>query len=134
MTTTPANVGDVTEVAKLLHGKEKTVYADAGYQGAEKRAPKRGRPWYIGAKRGAIKAMPEGELKDAVKHTEHMKAAARSNVEHPYYARPLRLHGETANRQLALHNRAAGAPRPEPLTRQVIWRIGFQSLESKSTG
>jgi IS5 family transposase len=58
VTTTPANVGDVTEVSKLLHGKEKTVYADAGYQGAEKRAPKRGRTWYIAAKRGSVKAMP----------------------------------------------------------------------------
>lgn len=84
VTTTPANVGDVTEVDKLLHGKEKTVYADAGYQGAEKRAPKRGRTWYIAAKRGSIKAMPEGELKEAVKHTEHMKAAVRSKVEHPF--------------------------------------------------
>jgi IS5 family transposase len=84
VTTTPANVGDVTEVDKLLHGQEKTVYADAGYQGAEKRAPKRGRTWYIAAKRGSVRAMPEGELKDAVKHTEHMKAAVRSKVEHPF--------------------------------------------------
>ena len=84
VTTTPANVGDVTEVDKLLHGQEKTVHADAGYQGAEKRAPKRGRIWYIAAKRGSVKAMPEGELKDAVKHTEHMKAAVRSKVEHPF--------------------------------------------------
>ncbi len=28
--------------------------------------------------------MPEDELKDAVKHTEHMKAAVRSKVEHPF--------------------------------------------------
>jgi len=28
--------------------------------------------------------MPEGELKEAVKHTEHMKAAVRSKVEHPF--------------------------------------------------
>lgn len=28
--------------------------------------------------------MPEGELKDAVKHTEHMKSAVRSKVEHPF--------------------------------------------------
>jgi IS5 family transposase len=28
--------------------------------------------------------MPEGELKDAVKHTEHMKAGVRSKVEHPF--------------------------------------------------
>src|SRR6185312_888388 len=64
--------------------ERETVYADAGYQGAEKRAPKRGRRWFIAAKRGSVKAMPEGELKDAVKHTEHMKAAVRSKVEHPF--------------------------------------------------
>jgi IS5 family transposase len=84
VTTTPANVGDVTEVDKLLHGKEKTVYADAGYQGAQRRAPKRGRTWHIAAKRGGIKAMPEGEWKEAVKHTEHMKAVVRSKLEHPF--------------------------------------------------
>ncbi len=50
VTTTAANVADVAEVAELLHGKEKTVYADAGYIGAPKRAPKRGRKWHIAAK------------------------------------------------------------------------------------
>ncbi len=50
----------------------------------KKPAPKRGRTWYIAAKRGSVKAMPEGELKDAVKHTEHMKAAVRAKVEHPF--------------------------------------------------
>jgi IS5 family transposase len=45
---------------------------------AEKRAPKRGRTWYISAKRGSVKTMPEGEWKGAVKHIEHMKAAVRS--------------------------------------------------------
>lgn len=28
--------------------------------------------------------MPEAELKDAVKHTERMKAAVRSKVKHPF--------------------------------------------------
>jgi IS5 family transposase len=84
VTTTPANVGDVTEVDKLLHGQETTVYADAGYQGAEKRAPKHGRTWHIAAKRGSVKAMPEGELKEATKYVEYLKAAVRSKVEHPF--------------------------------------------------
>ncbi len=86
VTTTAANVADVVEIGKLLHGKEKTVYADAGYIGAEKREgmTKRGRTWHIAAKRGSIKAMPEGALKDAAKHVEHMKAAVRSKVEHPF--------------------------------------------------
>lgn len=84
VTTTAANKADVTEVDKLLHGKEKTVHADAGYTGAEKRAPKRGRKWHIAAKRGSIKALPEGDLKDAAKEVEYLKAAVRAKVEHPF--------------------------------------------------
>ena len=86
VTTVAANVADVVEISKLLHAKEKTVYADAGYIGAEKPEgmTKRGRTWHIAAKRGSIKAMPEGALKDAGKHVEHMKAAVRSKVEHPF--------------------------------------------------
>src|SRR3546814_12828512 len=56
VTTTPANVGDVTEVDNLLHGQEQTVYADAGYKGAEKRAPKRGRTWYVAPNSCRLKA------------------------------------------------------------------------------
>ena len=81
VTTTAANVADV---AQLLHGKEKTVYADAGYIGAQKRAAKRGRKWHIAAKRGSVKAMPEGELKEATKQFEYLKSAMRSKVEHPF--------------------------------------------------
>lgn len=84
VTTTAANVGDVVEVGKLLHGKEKDVYADAGYTGAEKRASKRGRKWHIAAKRSKVKALPEGELKEAIKDLEYLKAAMRSKVEHPF--------------------------------------------------
>jgi IS5 family transposase len=84
LTTTAANVGDVVEIDKLLHGKEKAVYADAGYTGAEKRAPKRGRKWHIAAKRSKVKALPEGELKEATKELEHLKAAVRSKVEHVF--------------------------------------------------
>jgi IS5 family transposase len=84
VTTTAANVADVAEVVQLLHGKENTVHADAGYIGAEKRAPKRGRKWHIAAKRGRIKAMPEDELKEATKHLEYIKAAVRAKVEHPF--------------------------------------------------
>jgi IS5 family transposase len=37
LTVTPANVHDLTPVAELLHGDEKVVYGDAGYQGIAKR-------------------------------------------------------------------------------------------------
>ncbi|TAM36273.1 MAG: IS5 family transposase [Rhodanobacter sp.] len=84
VTTTAENVADAVEVADLVHGKEKTVYADAGYIGAAKRAPKRGQKWHIAAKRGSIKTMAEGEVKDAAIHVEYLKAAVRSKVEHPF--------------------------------------------------
>ncbi len=35
---TAANVADVTQAQKLLHGQEREVYADAGYTGADERA------------------------------------------------------------------------------------------------
>ena len=84
VTTTPANTADVTEVSKLLHGKEQRAYGDAGYIGADKRAGKRGRIWRIAAKRGSVRALPEGELKEATKHLEYLKAAVRAKVEHPF--------------------------------------------------
>jgi IS5 family transposase len=84
VTTTPANVSDVTETDKLLHGEERTVYADAGYRGAEKRVAKSGLTWHIAAKRGSVKAMPEGAWKEATKHVEYLKAAIRAKVEHPF--------------------------------------------------
>ena len=39
--TTSANVHDVTEAHRLLHGGEKRVWGDAGYQGVDKRAENR---------------------------------------------------------------------------------------------
>ena len=38
LTTTPANVHDVTETHRLLHGGESRVWGDAGYVGVQKRA------------------------------------------------------------------------------------------------
>ena len=42
MSTTSANVHDVTEAHRLLHGGEKRVWGDAGYQGVAKRDENRG--------------------------------------------------------------------------------------------
>jgi IS5 family transposase len=41
--TTAANVHDLTPASELLHGEESVVYADAGYQGIEKRSEMEGR-------------------------------------------------------------------------------------------
>jgi len=83
--TTAANAGDVTQVGNLLHGKEKRVFGDAGYMGAEKHAPaKRGRKWHIAAKRSKVKAMEDEVLRGLTEQIEHLKASIRAAVEHPF--------------------------------------------------
>lgn len=84
VTTTSANVSDVMEADTLLHGQERTVYADACYRGAEKRVAKPDITLRIAARRGSVKAMPEGAWKEASKHVEYLKAEVRAKVEHPF--------------------------------------------------
>jgi len=83
---TAAKVADVTQTDKLLHGKEKAVFADAGYTGADKREELKGKrvDWNIAERRSRIKALPEGELKDVSERLEHLIAKVRSKVEHPF--------------------------------------------------
>lgn len=86
---TAANVADVAQAHTLLHGQEKEAYADAGYQGVEKRDEITERhpdvEWHVAAKRGKINAMPEGLLKDLAKGMEKAKARVRAAVEHPFH-------------------------------------------------
>jgi transposase, IS5 family len=82
--TTPANEADVEVVDELLHGKEKVVHADAGYTGADKRVARSRLTWEIAAKRGKLKAMPEGKAKEQLQAVEKAKAAIRARVEHPF--------------------------------------------------
>ena len=81
---TAANVADVTVVADLLHGREKHVFGDAGYTGAEKRASKRGRKFWIAAKRSVVKAIGDPKLREITEQLEHAKASIRAAVEHPF--------------------------------------------------
>lgn len=60
------------------------MFADAGYIGAEKRATKRGRKWYIAAKRSAVKAIEDETLRELTEQIEHIKASVRAVVEHPF--------------------------------------------------
>jgi IS5 family transposase len=84
VTTTPANEADVEQVEELLHGKEQVVHADAGYAGAQTRVRRKGLIWEIAAKRGRIKAMPDGRQKRAIESIEKKKASIRARVEHPF--------------------------------------------------
>ena len=67
VTTMPANASDVMKVKKLLHGKQQSLYA-RGYQCTWKHVRRwLTRRWLIGVKRGRIRVMQEGGLKNAVK-------------------------------------------------------------------
>lgn len=81
---TAANVNDVTQGHALLHGDEESVFADAGYQGAEKREEATGVQWHIAmrpGKRKQHKTTPWGALTEQI---EHLKASVRAKVEHPF--------------------------------------------------
>jgi transposase, IS5 family len=86
---TAANVADVAQSHELLHGQEKEVYAAAGYIGVEKRpeivADHAGVEWHVAAKRGKVKALAEGLLKEMTMRLEKAKAQVRARVEHPFH-------------------------------------------------
>jgi len=84
--TTAANVHDLTPAAELMHGEETVVYADAGYQGIEKRAAMQGRG--IGfrvamrpGKRRVLPDTPEVRVDDLI---ETAKAHIRAKMEHAF--------------------------------------------------
>jgi transposase, IS5 family len=84
VTTTAANEADVEQVADLLHGKERNVWADAGYRGAQTRVDRQGLKWHIAARPSDIAKMPDGRAKTRLQKQEHRKASVRAKVEHPF--------------------------------------------------
>ena len=83
VTTTPANVHDVTEAHRLLHGGEIRVWGDAGYQGVDKRAENRGLgvEWQVAMKPCQRRQLEPGS-EEALE--EKRKASVRAKVEHPF--------------------------------------------------
>jgi IS5 family transposase len=84
--TTSANVHDLTPAPELLHGEETLVYADAGYQGIDKRQEMEGKPieFRVAMRPGKRRVLPEtsdGRLLDLI---ETAKAHIRAKVEHPF--------------------------------------------------
>jgi IS5 family transposase len=103
---TAANVADITQTHALLHGQEKRAYADAGYLGVEKRAEIATRhpavAWHVAAKRGQVKALAEGWVKELTVQRERLKAQVRARVEHPFHIlKNLFQHRKTRYRGLA---------------------------------
>jgi IS5 family transposase len=83
---TAANVADVTQMHKLLHGKEDTVYGDSGYTGADKREELQDveAGFLIAEKASKLRAMKNKRARYYAERWEHYKASVRAKVEHPF--------------------------------------------------
>ncbi|GAB4088316.1 hypothetical protein GCM10028785_09850 [Hydrogenophaga soli] len=84
---TGANVNDVTQAHALVHGEETDVFADAGYQGVDKRTETQGLDvnWYVAMRPGNRKALDKSSPRGAIlDQLEQVKARIRAKVEHPF--------------------------------------------------
>jgi len=83
---TAANVNDVVEANRLLHGQESDVFADAGYQGAAKRPDaKDDVNWHVAMRPGKRRALDKTKTIDnLIDQVERIKASVRAKVEHPF--------------------------------------------------
>ena len=85
VTATAANVHDLDETAKLVRDDDEVVYADAGYQGVEKRPDIVGDEhcskveFRVAARKGKLATMAEPD-----RQSESRKASVRAKVEHPF--------------------------------------------------
>lgn len=81
---TAANVSDVTQGHDLLHGKEKVVFADAGYQGADKRPEATGVKWQVAMRPSKRRPLADSGWAALLEQAEKLKASVRAKVEHPF--------------------------------------------------
>ncbi len=81
--TTSANEHDLNVADKLLYGKDRRVWADSGYIGAEKRKELSisGRRWHIAMRPGKRKQLASPDIDAA----EKIKASVRAKVEHSFF-------------------------------------------------
>ncbi|TDQ98933.1 IS5 family transposase [Paraburkholderia silvatlantica] len=82
---TAANVHDINAAETLLHGQEKDVYTDAGYQGIEKRYQANPVRWHVAMRPGKRRQLDLTNRLDAIyNQIERLKAGVRAKVEHPF--------------------------------------------------
>jgi IS5 family transposase len=82
---TAANVHDINAAEALLHGQETDVYADAGYQGIEKRCKANAVRWHVAMRPGRRRQLDLNDRLDAIfDQIERLKAGIRAKVEHPF--------------------------------------------------
>ena len=85
VTATAANMHDLDQAAALVREDDEFVYADAGYQGIEKRPAIAGDPhlsaveFRVAARKGILKQMAAPD-----RAIESRKASIRAQVEHPF--------------------------------------------------
>ena len=100
---TAANVADVTQAQALLHGDEEDVFADAGYQGVDKRE-EIGAPlnWHVAMRPGKRRALAAHGWAQKLERIEQIKASIRAKVEHPFHVvKNLFRHRKARYRDLA---------------------------------
>jgi IS5 family transposase len=83
---TAANVADVTQVHKLLHGREDTICGDSGYTGADKREELQhvDAGFWIAEKPSKLRVMKSQRERRYAARWEQHKASVRAKVEHPF--------------------------------------------------
>ena len=116
VSTTPANVHDVTETPRLLHGGETQVWGDAEYQGVDKRPENRDLEveWQVALRPGQRRKLEAGS-DEAVR--EKRKASVRAKVEHPFlYVKRRFGYGKVRYRGLAKN------------TQRLALLLGFANL------
>ncbi len=116
VSTTPANVHDIVETVNLLHGEEGCVWADAGYQGVEKRDEheKRKVDWLVAMRPGKRRQL---KPRSVAGRAEKAKASMRAKVEHPFrYVKRLFGYDKVRYRGLAKN------------TQRISLLLGFTNL------
>lgn len=101
---TAAHVADVTQAHALLHGDERDVLGDAGYQGVEKREENKNSEihWHVAMRPGKRKTLGTDRLGRLLEQYEQAKARIRAKVEHPFHViKNLFHHRKTRYRGLA---------------------------------
>ena len=82
---TAANVHDLDQITTLVRADDEVVYADAGYQGVDKRPEisddehLAGVQFRVAARKGRLRTMPEPD-----RASQSRQVSVRANVEHPY--------------------------------------------------
>ena len=87
LSTTAANVHDITETENLLHGEETFISADSGYRGAQKREELKDikADWLIAEMPSKVRLLKKHpRINKQPIRTEYIKASIRAKVEHPF--------------------------------------------------